>query len=173
MGELTLSAFPRTGTMFFRQIFQSAFPSIQLLDGLHRIKSLQTDGQKVITVREPCDAVCSWIVYSYPRLIVIDQALDWYCQFVEEALLAPTKIIVADFNHFTSQPHDAMKLIGQRIGIQPAHLDLTELNLRMSEELPRNYPSADTQRKNEYSLAVSNSEYFQKSMKLYEQALSI
>jgi hypothetical protein len=171
VGELTLSAFPRTGTMFFRQIFQSAFPSVKLLDGLHRIKSLQTDGQKVMTLREPCDAVSSWIVYSYPRSVVIDDALDWYCQFVEESLLASAKIIVAGFNHFTSQPNDAMKLIGQRIGIQPMHLDLTELNLRMRDQLPRNYPSSDTHRKNDYSLAVLSSCNYRKASEMYEQAL--
>ena len=173
MGELTLSAFPRTGTMFFRQIFESAFPSVLLRDGLHRIKSLQTDGQKVMTVREPCDAVCSWIVFSHPRSVVINEALDWYCQFVEQALLAPAKIIVADFNHFTSQPNDAMVLIGQRIGIQPVNIDLKELNFKMCKELPKNYPSLDTQLKNQYSLEVSNSGCYQKAMEVYEEALSI
>lgn len=172
MGELTVSGFPRTGTTYFQQIVKSAFPSLEVIHGYHRILPLKQPGMKAITLRHPCDAVSSWIVFSHPRQVVIDDALDWYCQFIEQALLAPEKIIVADFNQFTSQPGDAMDLVGQRIGIKPTNFDLTELNVEMRKHLPRNFPSADTQLKNKYLLSVSDSSFYEKALEMYEEALS-
>ena len=173
MGELTVSGFPRTGTTYFQQIVKSAFPSLEVVYGYHRILPLKQPGIKAITLRHPCDAVSSWIVFSHPRPVVIDDALDWYCQFIEQALLAPTKIIIADFNHFTSQPSNAMDLIGQRLGIEPINFDQKELDLKMQKEMPRNFPNADTQLKNEYALSVVGSGGYQKAIEMYEEALLV
>ena len=173
MGELTVSGFPRTGTSYLQQILKSAFPSLSVINGYHRILSLKQTGMKAITLRHPCDAVSSWIVFSHPRPVVVDDALDWYCQFIEQALLAPSKIIVADFNQFTSEPSDAMDLIGQRIGITPTDFDLPELNVQMRRHLPRNFPSADTQLKNQYHSMVLNSACYEKALGMYEEALFV
>jgi hypothetical protein len=173
VGELTVSGFPRTGTTYFQQIVKSAFPSLEVIHGYHRILPLKQSGMKAITLRNPCDAVSSWIVFSHPRPVVVDDALDWYCQFIEQALLSPATIIVADFNHFTSQPNNAMDLVGQRLGIEPTNFDQKELDLKMQKNLSRNFPNADTQLKNKYALSVAGSSVYKKTMGMYEEALLI
>ena len=172
MGELTVSGFPRTGTTYLQQIIQSAFPSLSVIDGHHRIKLLKEAGYKATTLRNPCDAVCSWIVYSHPRLVVVDDVLDWYCQFMEQALLSPERIFVFDFDAFTVEPQAEMNWLGNKIGVEPVEIDVVGVDSVMFTEFARSFPSKNTELKHGYSEDVVAAGLFNKAMGLYEQILS-
>jgi hypothetical protein len=173
VGELTVSGFPRTGTTYLQQIIQSAFPSLLVIDGHHRIQLLKEAGYKATTLRNPCDAVCSWIVYSHPRPVVVDDALDWYCQFIEQALLSPERIFVFKFDAFTVEPQMQMNWLGNKIGIEPVDIDSASVNAIMSNEFARSFPSKNTELKHEYSKSVMAASLFGKALGLYEQSSSV
>lgn len=173
MGELTVSGFPRTGTTYLRQILQSAFPSLLVLDGYHRIQALKDSGWKAVTLRNPCDAVSSWIVYSDSRPVVIADALDWYCQFIEQAMLSPERIFLFTFDEFICSPDKTMNQFGELIGLQSRTLDHKHIQSVMSQDFARSFPSANTEYKYKYSESIVNSDSYQRAFEMYEEALDI
>jgi hypothetical protein len=112
-------------------------------------------------------------VYSYPRPVVVDDALDWYCQFIEQALLSPERIFVFKFDAFTVEPQIQMNWLGNRISVEPVEIDVASVNAVMFDGFARSFPNKNTELKHEYSESVMAASLFGKALGLYEQISSV
>lgn len=98
MVELTLSAFPRSGTRYFVNAMKMAFPRHRLED-THRIQTLKQGLRVATIVRDPESCVTSWVQYAGDP---IDGSLRWYSQFAEATLEVWDSVYVTLFDDAVS-----------------------------------------------------------------------
>ncbi|MEM6253273.1 MAG: hypothetical protein AAF821_10155 [Cyanobacteria bacterium P01_D01_bin.156] len=131
--DVVIEGYPRSGNTFASVAFRYAQPApirmayrlhapIQLIEAIHR------KIPAVVLVRNPEDAVLSWVIHR-PHL-TIPQALQGYVRFYKRVLPYLNDMVVAEFNTTVSDYGKVIRDVNDKFGTQFVEFDHTEENVK-------------------------------------------
>lgn len=131
--DIAIEGYPRSGNTFASVAFRYAQPEpIRMAYRLHApiqlIEALRRDIPAVVLVRNPEDAVLSWVIHR-PHL-TIHQALQGYVRFYKRALPYLDDMVVAEFQTTVSDYGKVIRDVNEKFGTQFVEFDHTEENVQ-------------------------------------------
>jgi hypothetical protein len=130
--DLVIEGYPRSGNTFARWAFITAQKNEPVLaDHFHSIghirRALRLQVPVLVLIREPLDAVTSFLVYQQGNYSV-SLALREYIEFYSEILRCEERVVIADFEEVTQCFGDVIRRVNRHFGTEFVPFDDTEEN---------------------------------------------
>lgn len=151
--EVIVAGYPRTGTTFLSFVLKEHYGSNIHNDmQTHTIVDIEFNFNNsiIVAVRHPLDSISSWVDFrkliNHPRLIdklPISADVNYYIRFYSYVLSVLDRVVLFDFNKFTTDLDYTTKKLKQTFNIEPLQiLDIQTLKDKMlryggASNLPR------------------------------------
>lgn len=99
--DVVTVGFPRSGNVFVNHYIHHAYETEDLLRPRHTVKSLKEFEHIVFPIRNPIDAMASYVVDDFD-IIPVEQTIAFYLRFMEGALENKSKLCIVDFDIFVN-----------------------------------------------------------------------
>lgn len=118
MEILSHGSFPRSGNHLLDTVLKFSYPSNNVHWVEHNAWLSDKTQNFICVVRQPSDAICSWILLSSDnRYDRSDRLLNWYIRY-HEYMLNKKDVLLINFDQLISNPSCVNKLIYDKYNIK-------------------------------------------------------
>jgi hypothetical protein len=178
--NICVSGYPRSGNTFLNYVIFKMYPSLNVFNNFHTIKSIENHSTVFIPIRNPIDCIGSWAYYQkyyfgdgYLFKIedintdTITNDINYYLRFHNDAMNFKNKITLLDFDVFTKDINyieDKFKIKKEK----NVNIDTVKRQMSMTDK-KINLPANNKKKLNEIKEQVSQHPRIQECYDLYNK----
>jgi hypothetical protein len=165
---LITSAYPRSGQTFLNYALKHLYYEDEANTNYHTVNSLMRLEKPIVSIRNPLDCIPSWCNYPSGEDLIED--VKFYLRFHNAVLEVKHKVVILEFEKFTSDGNYLVNKIKESFGIDPIKSwDLDAIKVSMLEVgREKNLPVDNYDNINRLKEELKSMPEFQDCLNLYD-----